>query len=176
MNPARFVILPLFLAGCTTARIERTVSAPTNALPPDPVPAVAPVTQVAFTPYAIGPYRDANDPTLVHDAHTLYRRTVVPMTFDSWLATVPRSSFAPASFTALPPSTELAAVLATQRTVTAELQTLRNTMAETGQKMQEQYRVLVRESTKAKVLREQLEAERSAAAPAAGGQPTDNQN
>ena len=71
MNPARFVILPLLVAGCTTARIERTVSPPTNAPPPDPSATVAPVTQVAFTPYAIGPYRDADDPTLLHDAHTL---------------------------------------------------------------------------------------------------------
>ncbi len=187
MNPARFVFLPLLLAGCTSVGLEHNASAPPGIPPPAPIPNAPPVTTTAFTPYSVAPYRDAEDAALVHAAHTLYRRTVVPASFDSWLATAPRESFGPASCAPLPPSTELAAELATQRTVTAELKALQESMKETGRKMQEQYRVLVRESTNTKALREQLAAERLPASSGAvaavpplpsaePGQPTDNEN
>ena len=56
---------------------------------------------------------------------------------------------------------ELAAELATQKAITAELRAMQSSMSETESRMQAQYAQLVRQSTEAAKLREQLEADRS---------------
>ena len=56
---------------------------------------------------------------------------------------------------------ELAAELATQKAITAELRAMQSSMSETERRMQAQYAQLVGQSTEAAKLREQLEADRS---------------
>jgi hypothetical protein len=117
-------------------------------------------TKLVETPYAVRSYREAANPSLRHEAHTVYRRTRVPITASDALETVSRTSFPPASVLPLPASEELAAELATQKKITAELRMAQTSVAEIEQKMQAQYAQLVRQSAEALRLREQLEAER----------------
>jgi hypothetical protein len=77
--------------------------------------------------------------------------------------TVPRTAFAPASYTPLPESTELNAEVAQQKAITAEMQAMQNEMAATQTKMQGQYAQLVKQSGDALRLRERLEVERNQA-------------
>ena len=55
---------------------------------------------------------------------------------------------------------ELAAELATQKAITAELHALQSSMAETERRMQDQYAQLVRQSAETSKVRDELEAER----------------
>ena len=90
------------------------------------------------------------------------------------LETVPRDAYPPTSFAPLPPSAELAAELATQKAITADLRAMQASMAETAKRVQEQYAALVRQSAEALKLHQQLEAEHSrvrAATAAAAEQP-----
>ena len=143
---------PLLAAGC--AMPPTVVQGP----PPVMIAAVLP-TKLVETRYDVRSYREAANPSLRHEAHVIYRRTRVPLTASDALATVPRTSFPPASVTPLPASEELAAEVATQKKITAELRTTQASVAEIEQKMQAQYAQLVRQSAEALRLREQLESE-----------------
>ena len=112
------------------------------------------------TRYDVRGYRDTTDRSLRHDAHAVYRRTRVPNASDE-TASSPRTTFLPVSVTPLPASEELAAELAAQKKITAELFALQTALVDAEQKMRTQYAALVRQSAETFKLREQLEAERN---------------
>ncbi len=148
---------PLLVAGCAT---QRPIAV--QATQPVVIPVVVPTKHVE-TRYDVRGYRDAANPSLRHEAHTIYRRTRVPVNAGDELATVSRTTYAPASVAPLPASDELEAELAAQKAITADLRTMQASMAETEQRMHAQYATLVRQSAEALKVREQLEAERSRA-------------
>jgi hypothetical protein len=149
--------MPLLVVGCATQR-PVAVQAP----PPVLVAAVVP-TKLVETRYDVRGYHEAANPAVRHEAHAVYRRTRVPLAASDELATVPRTAYAPASIAPLPASDELAAELTTQKKITGDLRAMQTSMAETEQRMQTQYAMLVRQSAEALKLREQLEAERGRA-------------
>ena len=155
MRHVSILLMPLLVVGCAT---QRPVAVQT---PPLVLIAAVVPTKVVETPYDVRGYREAANPSVRHEAHTVYRRTVVPLTASEELATVSRSSYPPASIAPLPGSDELTAELATQKKITGDLRLMQASMAETEQRMQAQYAVLVRQSAEALKIREQLEAERA---------------
>jgi hypothetical protein len=165
MRSIPFLLIPCLFAGCAS-QSRVAVQAPAA-----PVVAAAVPTKSVETRYEVRGYRDAANPQIRHEAHAVFRRTRVPQNMDSGLETVPRTAFAPASASPLPASEELAAELATQKAITADLRTIRASMAETERQMQAQYGQLVRQSDEARKLREQLEGLRSAPHVADTGAP-----
>ncbi len=151
-------LTPLLTAGCAMQ--------PTGAQSPSPmavpvvVAAVLP-TKLVETRYDMRGYRDAANPSLRHEAHAIYRRTRVPLSASDELATMPRSSFPPASVAPLPASEELSAELTTQRKITAELRAMQAALADAEKQMTAQYTLLVRQSAETMQLRGQLEDERA---------------
>lgn len=123
------------------------------------VTAVSP-TKLAETRYEVRGYRDAANPALRHEGHTVFRRTRVPVEDLRSVETVPFISYAPPSIAPLPASDELTAELATQRRITRDVRALQETLKETQIRMQAEYAALVRQSADTLKLREQLEAER----------------
>lgn len=161
------LIIPLLAVGCATPR-NSALRTP----PPEQavlIPAVSP-TKLVETRYEVRGYREAANLALRHEAHAVYRSTRVSITADEELATVPRARYPTVSYTPLPASDELAAELATQKTITADLRSIQTSMVETERRVQAQYATLVRESAEALKVREQLEAERARmrVAPSAG--------
>lgn len=154
MRSLLILLVPALVAGCAT---QRPVALQTPA--PVTIAAVSP-TRVVETRYDLCGYRDANDPSIRHEAHAVYRRTRVPDNATADYQTVP-AEVAPASIAPLPASEELKAELATQKAITADLRTMQASMAETERRMQTQYAQLVREGGEAMKLREELEAERT---------------
>lgn len=150
--------MPLLVLGCAAQR-SVAVRTPTSA-PPIVIAAVSP-TKLVETSYDVRGYREAVDPAVRHDAHIVHRRTMVPITASEELATVPRTKYPPASYTPLPASEELAAEIATQKAITADLRAMQTSIVETERQVQAQYAMLVRQSSEALKMREQLEAERA---------------
>lgn len=145
----------LALVGCATHRPVSVVA------PPPPALAAVVPTKVVETRYDVRGYREAANPSIRHEAHAIYRQTHVPLNADESGETVPRTAFAPASYTPLPAAAELNAELTSQKAITGELRGMKVAMAETQQRMETQYAQLVRQSAEAAKLREQLEAERN---------------
>lgn len=167
------VALPLLVAGCAT---PGPVSLQT---PPVPLVPAASMTKRGETPYAVRGYHDATNPSVRHEPHTIFRSTRVPVTAADELPTAPRTAHAPATLAPLPPSAELAAEIGTQKKITEELRALQGSMAEAESRMQAQYALLVRQSSEALKVRQQLEEERervrvasSAAGPATAERAT----
>ncbi|ACB74494.1 hypothetical protein [Opitutus terrae] len=163
MHRVYFLFVVLSAAGCATSRpvADATVSA-VDAAPTARIREAA-ATQLVETRYEIRGYRDADDPCVRHEPHAVYRATRLPAgrSEGAWLTTVPRSAFAPASYAPLPPSDELAAELAAQRQITAELRAVRATIATTEQQAQAQFGRLVTQAAETVTLRRQLEQERA---------------
>lgn len=155
MRPVLFLLAALVVAGCATQRPVAVVERP-----PVLIEAASP-TKIVETRYELRSYHEAANPALRHEAHAVYRRSRVPLNFEGDLTTVSRTEFAPASYAPLPGNDELAAELATQKAITANLRTVQAAMVETERQVQAQYAVLVRQSTEALKLREELEAERA---------------
>jgi hypothetical protein len=153
MRSLLILLVPALVAGCAT---QRPVALQTSA--PVAVAAISP-TKIVETRYDVRGYRDANDPSVRHEDHAVYRRTRVPDNATTDYETVP-SEVAPASISPLPASEELKAELATQKKITADLRTMQASMAETERRMQAQYAQLVRESGDAMKLRAELEGKR----------------
>lgn len=156
VRPFFLFVVPLLAAGCAT---QTPVAQKASPLRPIAL-AMSPPTKLVETRYDVRSYREAANPSVRHEAHAVYRTTRVPITVNEELATVPRTAFSAASIAPLPASEELTAELATQRKITAEIRALQSSMADTEQKMQAQFALLVRQSAEAIKLREQLEAER----------------
>jgi hypothetical protein len=158
MHPYWIVLLPVLATGCVAPQAVR-VSPPASLAPPVAVAAVAPTTLVE-TRYEVRGYRETAAPDLRHEPHAVFRRTRVPVLAQDESGTVPRVTAPALSDAPLPVSAELAAELATQKTVTAEIRALQLSMVEAERRMQAQYALLVRQSAEVMKVREQLEAER----------------
>jgi len=148
------LVLPWILTGCVT-----TVPVAVR-VPPRVQIAVESPTKLVETPYEVRGYREAANASVRHEPHVIFRGARVPITAADELATVPRTSYPPASLSPLPVSAELAAEIATQKKVTEDLRALQSSMAEAESRMQEQYAMLIRQSSEAIKVRQQLEEER----------------
>lgn len=152
MRYTLLLLMPLLVVGCATQHpIAMRTPAPV-------VLAAASPTKLVETRYDVRGYREAANPAIRHEAHAVYRETRAPVTASEDLATVPRTTYPPASFAPLPASDELAAELATQKAITLDLRTMQASMAETEQRMQAQYAMLVRQSAEALKVRDRLDA------------------
>lgn len=151
------LLMLLLVVGCTTGS-PVAMPVPSRALPVEGAP-VSP-TKVGETRYDLGGYREPGNPAVRHEAHAVYRRTRVPMTASDDLIVAPRASYPPPSYAPLAASDELAAEVATQRKISADLRAVQASLVETEQKMQAQYAILVRQSAEVTKIREGLEAER----------------
>jgi hypothetical protein len=154
------LIVPLLAAGCAT---QRSATLATQAAKQPLAVAAASPTKVVETRYEVRGYREPASPHVRHEAHAVYRSTRVPLASSDELTTVPREAYPTTSVTPLPASEELAAELATQKSITAEMRAIQTSMVETERRVQSQYASLVRESAEALKVREQLEAERARA-------------
>jgi hypothetical protein len=160
---AYWILLPALLAGCATH--QRSVRAPAReAGPPNQAIPERTATRLVETRYELREYHDASDPTVRHDSHAVYRATRVPIRPDGaqqTLATLPRASFAPASYSPLPQNTEMSAELATQKRITSELRTIQAAMSATQKDAQEKFGELVNQTAETIKLRRDLEEERA---------------
>ena len=149
-----YILPAVLLAGCATKQ-------PVAIQPPPVVPVAAVVpTKAVETRYDVRGYREVANPSIRHEGHIVYRRTIVPANAADDTGTVPRTAFAPASHAPLSGDAELAAELATQKAITGELRAMQSSMAESERRMQAQYAQLVKQSVEAVKLRDHLEAER----------------
>ncbi|MGC4073969.1 MAG: hypothetical protein QM760_15955 [Nibricoccus sp.] len=165
--PTLLFIVPLLSAGCVVPATESQRVLPA----PPPVVKAAEPTKFVETRYEVRTYRDSATPSLRHDPHAIFRRTRVPDTVEGTnLAT--RGTFPPTSIAPLPDSDELAAELALQKKLTAELRTVQAALVETEQKMKTQYAALVRQSEETLKLREHLESERNRLRSVAASDPS----
>lgn len=158
---AIWIVLPAILAGCVShPRATQRLPAPaTVAAIPE-----RPGTRLVETRYELRAYHDASDPTVRHEGHAVYRATRVPVRpngAQEELATLPRVTFAPASLAPLPAQAELAAELAKQQEITAELRTIQSAMSATQRDAQEKFGELVQQTAETVRLRRDLEAERA---------------
>lgn len=155
---AWILITALLVTGCAT----HLPMAERRSTPHEPQPvelaAVSP-TKLVETRYDVRGYREAASPSIRHDAHAVYRRTTVPITIGEDLAMVPRTSYPATSYAPLSDSDELMAEIVTQKAITAELRAMQASVVETERRVQAQYATLVRQSSEAAKLRDQLEAE-----------------
>lgn len=149
-----WIVVIAVLAGCAS---PKATVAPAVASSPA-LPAQA-ERKAVETRYDVRGYREAASPAIRHEAHAVFRRTLVPDNAGTG-DTVPRTAFAPASVAPLPASEELNAELAKQKAITAEMQTMQAAMADTQTKMQAQYSQLVKQTGEALRLRQRLETER----------------
>lgn len=159
---AIWIVLPLVLVGCVgQPRATHRPSTPNAAAVAIPE---RPGTRLVETRYEIGAYHDANDPTVRHERHAIYRATRVPLRPNGAkeeLATVPRATFQPASYAPLPVHAELGAELATQKQITTELRSIQAAMSATQREAQEKFGELVNQTAETVRLRRELEAERA---------------
>ncbi len=158
---AIWFVLPTLLVGCVS-QPRATHRPPAPATVAAAIPA-RPATRLAETRYEVRAYHDANDPTVRHDSHAIYRATRVPVRpsgAKEELSTVPRVTFQPASHAPLPANAELGAELATQKQITAELRTIQSAMSATQREAQEKFGELVNQTAETVRLRRDLEAER----------------
>lgn len=155
MRPSFFIGMLAVLAGCASPKAVLS-RAPASA----PLVDAKAERKAVETRYDVRGYREAASPGIRHEAHAVYRRTLVPANAET-ADTAPRSAFAPASVSPLPASAELNAELEKQKGITREIQSMQAAMAETQAKMQAQYAQLVKQSGEAMRLRERLEAERA---------------
>lgn len=158
MRSSWILLLGMCLVGCATQR--QAVRAPAVSTPPSPVVRESAPTRLVETRYEVRGYREADNPSVRHEPHAVYRATRVPARVES-LDVAPRSSFEPASHSPLPQSAELSAELAAQRQITTELREIKARMAAIEQQAQSQYGALVDQTASTLQLRQQLESERA---------------
>ena len=160
MRTTMIICSALLAWGCAARRPISRPNGTTTAVPA-PTPPAHFSTKVVEIHYTVRSYREASDPSLRHEAHTIFRRTVVPANAGEAENFETRPERArPTSFSPLPASEELAAELATQTAITAELEALHASMVETERRMRTQYEEQVRRSEEAATLQAGLKAER----------------
>jgi len=136
MRPLVLLLLPLFSACASVPQLEKTPA-------PEPAPiAAAPQNKAIESRYEVRSYREAGDPSIRHEAHAVFRRTIVPMSAQDRQGVECRTSAPPASVTPLPASEELEAELKSQRAMTQEILVMRANIIETQKKIQAQYALL----------------------------------
>lgn len=124
------IALALATAGCVSQAPLKQTSGQQPAKPPLAFRQTE--TRLLATPYTIRGYRDPDDPTVLHDGHTVYRLTRVPDP-TAIQGILPRTAIHSVTYAPLPASEELAAELATQRQITAELRQIEASMIRTQQ-------------------------------------------
>ena len=152
------LIVTGLVAGCATQRPIAHGIAPTPS--PKPIVRESSATRLVETRYDVRSYQDADNPSVRHDAHAVYRTTRVPARVES-LDTTPRAAFSPVSHVPLTPSAELTAELKAQREITTELRALQARMAAVEQQAKSQYGTLVEQTAETVKVRQQLEDERA---------------
>ena len=160
MHYLAIAIVLLVLTGCATAPLNDVqVSLPEIHHPPK---ATAVKNRgLVETRYELRSYRDETTPSLRHEAHAMFRRTRVVDPFVGGLEAVSRESYPRASEARLPASEELAAELATQRRITAELRAMQVALSETERGMKDQLATLVRQSAEVLKVRKELDDEKT---------------
>lgn len=157
------VMVVLVTAGC--GALPRASKPPLVAAKPQTFALLAnPATHLLETRYELREYLDAHDPSVRHEPHAVYRATRVPRRPDgatAALPTVPRSTFAPASYTPLPVQAELSAELATQQQITRELRAIQTAMTATQRDAESKFGELVNQTAETIKLRQALEEERA---------------
>jgi len=155
-------IVSIILAGvaCSTAPLDQA-QAPTSEIHPAPKTAKAKAGRGVETRYELRGYRDSATPSVRHEAHAIFRESRMPHAYAANLDTIPRETFPAVSEVRLPASDELAAELATQRKITAELRAVQAALAETEREMKNQLATLVRQSAEAMTVKRELEEERA---------------
>lgn len=156
MRRYMILIATLWIAGCATHRPAATVTVAEV----QPIVREAPPMYEVETRYDLRSYRDADDPSVRHEPHAVYRETLVPEVVKS-LVTVPRSNFTPVTYDPLPPSAELAAEIAEQKEITVELRSIQSAMATMEEQARNQYGTLVDQTAESVKLRQKLEADRA---------------
>lgn len=150
------LIASMLITGCAA---HRPTSVTAVAQPTDrPLLREAAATRLVETRYELKSYHDADDPRVRHEAHAIYRTTRVPARVVV-LDTVPRGEFAPTSYAPLPPSAELAAEVAAQKQISAELRAIQARMADVEQHARTQLGMLADQTAETVNLRSQLEEE-----------------
>lgn len=157
MHRSLIFIASAGLAGCATA--QPPPASITSTPPPPIVREAAPMHDVE-TIYYVRAYRDGDDPSLRHESHAIYRETRVPARVAS-LEVSPRSVFPPVTYAPLPPSAELAAEIAAQKEISAQLRSIRAAMEATEKRAETQYGTLVDQTAASVKLRQELETERA---------------
>jgi hypothetical protein len=139
------LLLLLLNAGCATHR-KAALQAPVR-LDADRIalPAYFP-TKVVETRYDIQTYRESTNPEIRHEAHAIYRRTRVSAKVTDDVPTEPPTTYPAINYAPLPPSAELDAELAAQKSITADLRAMQRSTAETEQKIQAQYALILNQS------------------------------
>jgi hypothetical protein len=153
------LVAAVSVTGCATHRPVASITAAATSSP-KPLVREAVATRVVETRYEVRSYRDPDDPRVWHDAHAVYRATRVPAQLEA-LETTPRNKAAPISYAPLPPSAELAAEIATQKEIGAELRAIRSRMAVVEQQARAQLGTLADQTEETVNLRRQLEEERT---------------
>lgn len=153
------LVAAVSVTGCATRPPVASIT-PAVTLSPKPLVREAVATHVVETRYEVRSYRDPDDPRVRHDAHAVYRVTRVPSGIEA-LETMPRNKAAPISYAPLPPSAELAAEIATQKEIGAELRAIRARMAAVEQQARAQLGTLADQTEETVNLRKQLEEERA---------------
>lgn len=157
MRHSFWIVVTAVLAGCASPK-----AVVTQAVAPAPVLPAETERKAVETRYEVRGYREAGSPAIRHEAHAVYRRTLVPTNAETTDA-VPRTAFTPASYAPLPASEELNAELVKQKAITTDMRAMQSQMAETQTRMQAQYTLLVKQSSEALKVRDALEAERNRA-------------
>lgn len=128
------------------------------------------------TRYEIAGYYDPADPSIWHAAHAVCRQTEVARAQAE--AKPPAeigalTTFVPSSYDPLPPSAQLAAELAGQKEITAELRALKSRMVTLQGQAEAQYAQLVADRQTTDELRQKLQGEwaQAKARISAKGQP-----
>ena len=149
-------------AGCATPQSERQASPLPGAERASATPEQsAPKPPALVTRYELGAYRYPAAPG--EPGSVVYRRTrmgAVPAPADR-TASVAVGQGEPSSFAPLPPSAELAAELAMQRQITAELRATQAAMRAMEQEARRQFRVLHAQAGESARVQAALTAERA---------------
>lgn len=157
------LVLTALLAGCATQ--SRTTRGPARAdAQPVAVVPTNPATRLVETRYEMRAYHDASDPLVRHESHAVFRATRVPVRGDGKadaLATVPRTTFQPASHAPLPNSAEVQAELVTQKQITSDLRNIQAAMTGTQKAAEQKFGELVNQTSETIKLRRELEEERA---------------
>jgi len=141
MRPFILLILPALVACAATPKSE-----PAQRQAPEPIPA-APEFKVVESRYEVRAYREAGDSNIRHEAHAVFRRTIVPLSAQDRQGVECRTSAPPASVAPLPASEELEAELKSQRAMTQDILVMRASIIETQKKIQAQYALMQQQAS-----------------------------
>jgi hypothetical protein len=153
------LITAMCVAGCASQR-QAAMVRETSVPPAQPLVREVTATRVVETRYDVRSYRDAENPSVRHEPHAVYRTTRVPARVEK-LETTPREQFAPLSYAPLPADAELTAQIAAQKEINAQLRAIQTRMTSIEEQARTQLGTLVGQTEETLSLRRQLEEERA---------------